>query len=112
MAGWSAPTPSHPLTLDEADHGTWDPAARLKRMDEYGIYAAVLYPNVIALQHALFMRMEPEVGFACIHAYNDFLTEFACSTRRLAADHGDAVLGHRRLDQGDGALLRLPATAA
>ncbi len=77
MAGWSAPTPSHPLTLDEADHGTWDPAARLKRMDEYGIYAAVLYPNVIAFNNGLFMNMDPELGLACVRAYNDFQTEFA-----------------------------------
>ncbi len=77
MAGWRAPLPSHPLTLEEADPGSWDPNVRLTRMDEYGIYAAVLYPNVIAFNAGVFMSLERELALACVQAYNDFQTEFA-----------------------------------
>src|SRR4051794_16841051 len=48
MAGWKAPVPSHPASLDEADPGAWQAEARLARMDADGISAQVLYPNVIA----------------------------------------------------------------
>jgi hypothetical protein len=81
MAGWRAPVPNHPLTLDDGDHGAWNPVERLKRMNEYGLYAQVLYPNVIAFNGGAFMELGPELGLACTQAYNDFLTEFASADR-------------------------------
>ena len=46
MAGWTDPPPSHPPSLPQADHGAFSVDARLQRMDEYGIHAQVIYPNV------------------------------------------------------------------
>ena len=46
QAGWNAWPPDHPPKLDLVDEATWDAASRLRRMDEYGIWAQVLYPNV------------------------------------------------------------------
>src|SRR5262249_50109990 len=66
-----------PDRWDQIDPGSYDPVARLKRLDELGIDAQTLYPNIVAFATGVFMGMEPEVGFACIRAYNDFLTEFA-----------------------------------
>ena len=79
QAGWKAYPPAYPKHLDDegVDPGAWQSAARVQRMDEYGIYAQVLYPNVIGFYAPLFMRMEPEIALACVRAYNDFLTEFA-----------------------------------
>lgn len=78
MAGWGEFPPDHPKTLEEGDPGCYDPRERLKRMDEYGIHAQVLYPNVIGFsaQHFLGLK-DPELMLECVRAYNDFLIDFA-----------------------------------
>ena len=81
-AGWREFYPGHPPTLEEADPGTWNPVERLKRMDEYGIYAAVLYPNLIAFNTYAFMNAgDLDFSLACTRAYNDFITDFASVDR-------------------------------
>src|SRR4051812_10609371 len=47
MAGWRDYFPSFPPTHQDMDPGAWNPVERLKRMDEYGIYAQVLFPNIL-----------------------------------------------------------------
>src|SRR5882757_7483110 len=47
QAGWHEFPPSHPGSLAEADPAAWDPKARLQRLDEFKLYAQVLYPNVL-----------------------------------------------------------------
>jgi predicted TIM-barrel fold metal-dependent hydrolase len=76
-AGWPHLPPHTPAELDEIDPGSWRAKERLERLDEYGIYAQVLYPNVIGFEAPLFMRLDPDVSLACSRAYNDFLVEFA-----------------------------------
>lgn len=78
-AGWAQFPPFTPNELDEIDPGAWNPDERLKRMDEYGLYAQVLYPNLIGFESPLFMRMGDELSLECTRAYNDFITEFAAS---------------------------------
>ena len=46
MAGWHEYAPFHPRRWEDTDPATSDPAKRLAVMDEYGIHAQVLYPNV------------------------------------------------------------------
>jgi len=78
MAGWKLPPPSHPPTLAEADPGSYDPVVRLERMDEYGIHAQVVYPNVGGFGSGNFLRLgDDELMLACVRAYNDFLAEWA-----------------------------------
>ena len=77
MAGWKEHPPSTPVTLDDVDPGSWKPKERLERMDEYGIYAQVLYPNLIGFEAPLFIDLGPEAALACTQAYNDFIAEFA-----------------------------------
>ena len=78
QGGWRDYPPSHPDSLDEAIPGGHDAAARLKAMDEYGLYAQVLYPNMIGFDsQAFFSLPEPEAALDCVRAYNDFLTDFA-----------------------------------
>ena len=85
QAGWKDFPPSFPPTLAEADPAAWKARDRLERMDQYGIYAQVLYPNLLGFQCESFMRMpDRQLGLECVSAYNDFLAEF-CSidTERL-----------------------------
>ena len=78
MAGWKDHPPSHPPTLAEAERASWDPVERLKRMDQDGIWAQVLYPNVAGFGGGNFTDVrEPELMLACVQAYNDFLTDYA-----------------------------------
>lgn len=77
MAGWEQPFPSRPSTYEEAHPGSYDATARLKMMDEIGIYAQVLYPNICGFggQSFLFLK-EPELIMDCVRAYNDFQSDW------------------------------------
>jgi len=79
QAGWGRFPPEYPRHLDDdgVDPGASQPAARIRRMDEYGVHAQILYPNVIGFYAPLIMRMEPPVALACVQTYNDYLVEFA-----------------------------------
>ncbi|MCH8200920.1 MAG: HAD hydrolase family protein [Chloroflexi bacterium] len=79
MAGWKEWPPSHPPTLEEADHAAWDSTVRLERMDDYGIHTEILYPNVGGFGNQNFMKLEdPALMLECIRAYNDFQVDW-CS---------------------------------
>jgi predicted TIM-barrel fold metal-dependent hydrolase len=78
MAGWKEFPPSCPPSLEEADPACYDAKARLAHMDSVGVYAQVLYPNVIAFEGHAFMALRDEaLKLACVRTYNDYLTEFA-----------------------------------
>jgi uncharacterized protein len=78
VAGWKEPFPSHPGALEEADPACYDPASRLAYMDQAGIFAQVLYPNLIGFEsHAFIEQLGPELALDCVRAHNDFLAEFA-----------------------------------
>ena len=47
VAGWPEYIPSRPHKLDEVDPACSDPKARLAKMDEHGVQAQVIYPNLI-----------------------------------------------------------------
>lgn len=82
MARWKEFVPSYPDTLEESDPAGFDPHRRLERLDEYQIYAQVLYPNIIGFDTHAFMALGPEMSLECVRAYNDFLTEFASADPR------------------------------
>jgi predicted TIM-barrel fold metal-dependent hydrolase len=55
----------------------WEPKERLRRMDEYGIFAQVLYPNLATFANASFVQEQNrEIHNLCISVYNDFQTEW------------------------------------
>lgn len=76
--GFSEIFPEHPRTLADADPGTYDPHARLERLDENGIHAQLIYPNLVGFFAHTFMKLDPGLGLECTRAYNDFLSEW-CS---------------------------------
>jgi len=78
-AGFPEYPPAMPSTYEEIDPGGFDPDVRLERMDEYGLYAQVLYPNLIGFQTDAFIDLGPELSLLCTKAYNDFLVDFASS---------------------------------
>lgn len=84
-AGWKDFPPGHPPTLAQADQASFKADMRLKRMDEYGIQSAVLYPNLLGFYCETFMKTpDKELGIECVRAYNDFLAEWcAVAPERL-----------------------------
>ena len=86
MAGHDGTFPEVPLGYDDIPDASYDAHARLKVMDEEGIYAMVLYPNLGGFGSGGFLRLgEPELMLECVQAYNDFLVDWASadSTRLL-----------------------------
>jgi predicted TIM-barrel fold metal-dependent hydrolase len=89
--GFSAPAgfpgfpPSFPQTLAACHPAAYDAEARLQYLDEAGIWAQVLYPNVAGFGSQRFLLMSDEkIRLLCVQAFNDFLHEWvAADTRRL-----------------------------
>jgi predicted TIM-barrel fold metal-dependent hydrolase len=79
VAGWSEFWPSKPRNYEQAPAGAWQPEARLRWMDEQGVYSQILYPNLLAFYPNTFLTLDPELRLDCVRAYNDFQSEF-CST--------------------------------
>ena len=78
MAGWHEYAPFHPRRWEDTDPATSDPAKRLAVMDEYGIHAQVLYPNVAVFDARTILAMnEPELQLSLIRSYNDYLSDLA-----------------------------------
>jgi uncharacterized protein len=77
MAGWKDFVPSQPPTMEETDPGSWDPVARIARLNEYGVWGQFLYPNILGFHwHAILGTKDPALMLACVEAYNDFLADF------------------------------------
>jgi predicted TIM-barrel fold metal-dependent hydrolase len=78
QVGWPEHPPLKPPTMDDAQPYTWRALDRLKIMDEYGIYAQILYPNVSGFGAGRFSGLgEPELRYELLRAYNDFLTDWS-----------------------------------
>jgi predicted TIM-barrel fold metal-dependent hydrolase len=80
MAGWDGVLPaSIPLTYDDIAPAMYDAKARVAKLDEEGIRAQVLYPNVGGFGNGYFLRLgDRALVRDCVRAYNDFLTDW-CS---------------------------------
>ena len=76
MAGWAEWPPNAPRRWTEVDPVMWDASRRARMMDEEGIAAQVLYPNVAVFGAKTILRLNPEVQLAIVRTYNDFLVEW------------------------------------
>jgi predicted TIM-barrel fold metal-dependent hydrolase len=67
---------------DEFRPGVWDPAARLHDMDLCGVWATLCFPSILfGFAGWRFSRLsDPELGLACVRAYNDWMLEEWCGT--------------------------------
>ncbi|MHB8464755.1 MAG: amidohydrolase family protein, partial [Acidimicrobiales bacterium] len=63
--------------IDWVHPGAWDPKARLQVMDECGIHAQVLFPNVVGLGgHTLNTVVQDEaLRILCVEIYNDAMAQ-------------------------------------
>ena len=103
--GWKEFPPDTPRQLEDdgVDPGAWDPTERLRRMDEYGIHAQVLYPNLIGFESPLFMRLGAELSLACVHGLQRLPRRVRRGRPEAAhPDRHGAVLGPGRRRRGDG----------
>jgi uncharacterized protein len=83
MAGWHEYAPKHPKTWNEVNPFASDANERLKKMDEYGIWAQVLYPNVAGFGAGQYLGLQdPELMLLCVQAYNDWIAEWASADPR------------------------------
>lgn len=72
-----------PLAYDGMHPGAHDADARLKYMDDMGIWAMVLYPNVGGFGAQQFLKLgDPELMLACVQAYNDWQSDWASADPR------------------------------
>lgn len=80
QAGYEVAPPLGPRVWSDVKRVTWDAEDRLKLMTEYGIYAAILYPNVPGFGAGNFSNVggeDGELGLELLRAYNDFLVDFS-----------------------------------
>ena len=67
-----------PERWEEVDPACWDTESRLAWMDSQGIYAQVIYPNVVAFEgHAIMALNDKELQSQLLRTYNDYLVEWA-----------------------------------
>jgi predicted TIM-barrel fold metal-dependent hydrolase len=87
VAGWKEPFPAAPKNMDEVPAAAWQAKARLAYMDEVGIWAQAIYPNVGGFGNQGFLKLgDPALMLACVQAYNDFLSEWTeAAPERLIA---------------------------
>ena len=74
-----------PKNYEQMHPGAYDAKARLKYMDQMGIWAMVMYPNVGGFGAQQFLKLnDPELMLTCVQIYNDWQTEWASAdSRRL-----------------------------
>lgn len=70
-------SPMEPVTFEDMRRGCWDPAARVADMDTAGIWASVNFPSQITgfCGSVYSSCSDPEVGLACVRAFNDWYHE-------------------------------------
>ncbi len=67
---------SVPRVWNDIPKTAYDPRARLTAMDQDEIECAVLYPSLAGFSGEIFGAIDdPELGLACLQAYNDWLIE-------------------------------------
>jgi len=68
--------------LEHVRRGVWDPAARVRDMDVNGVWASLNFPSITwGFSGRVLSDLEdPEVGLACVKAYNDWFHEEWLST--------------------------------
>jgi predicted TIM-barrel fold metal-dependent hydrolase len=78
MADFDGYPPDYPASWDEIPPALTDPTARLARMDQYGIQAQLLYPNIAMFNSSRLRTLaDAELQLDMVRAYNDWQTEWS-----------------------------------
>lgn len=105
LAGWHEYPPNHPKVKSDVPAWGWDAGERLKKMDEHGIWAQILYPNVAGFGAGQYLGLQdPELMLQCIQAYNDWVAEWASADPRrlipqMAVPFWDLELSIKEMDR-------------
>ena len=107
-AGWPDRFPSSPKTMDDVPRAAWNAEARLEYLDEIGVWAQVMYPNVGGFGNQAFLKLkDADLQLACVRALQRLADRLVLGRPAPAARrHRDTVLGRRRVGCGDRALRR------
>lgn len=77
VAGSQLTPPSAPRGFEEAHPGAFQVDDRVQLMDEEGVWAQVLFPNIGGFGNEGFLKIgDPTIRLRCVQAYNDFLVEW------------------------------------
>ena len=77
-AGLPKYPPYKPSRFEEVVPESFKPEERIRWMDQEGIYAACLYPNLVAFDTYVFMTMEDaNASLEAVRIYNDYLVDLA-----------------------------------
>ncbi|HEY3697315.1 amidohydrolase family protein [Phenylobacterium sp.] len=68
------------LKFDEVHEGSHDVKARLKVMDDMGVYAQIVYPNVLGFGNTKASAFAPETRMAATTIYNDAAAEMQAAS--------------------------------
>jgi predicted TIM-barrel fold metal-dependent hydrolase len=63
------------LQFEDVHAGSSDVKERLKVMDDAGIYAQIVYPNILGFGGQASAKVDPELRLACVQIYNDAMAE-------------------------------------
>ena len=71
--------------IEDVHEASWDMKQRVSVLDEFGLYAQILYPNVAGFGSERFMKVDDgELRLACARIYNEAMGEIqADSNERL-----------------------------
>jgi predicted TIM-barrel fold metal-dependent hydrolase len=97
------------VRFEDIPAGGYDPAARLRELDEDLIDAAVFYPTP-RLSHIVIANPDPDLHLAMVRAYNDWLIDYcAHDPSRLGAM---ILLPNRGIDQAASEIERVGQSTA
>ncbi len=63
------------LQFEDVHAGSSNVKERLKVMDEAGIYAQIVYPNILGFGGQASAQVDPALRLACVQIYNDAMAE-------------------------------------
>lgn len=63
------------LQFEDVHAGSSDVRERIKVMDEAGIYAQIVYPNILGFGGQASAKVDPALRLACVQIYNDAMAE-------------------------------------
>jgi uncharacterized protein len=72
------------LKFDDVHPGSSEVKARLAVMDDHGIFAQIVYPNILGFGGQAAAKVDPALRLSCVEIYNDAMAELQVeSNQRL-----------------------------
>ena len=80
------------LQFEEVHTGSSSVRERLALMDEAGIFAQIVYPNILGFGGQASAKVDPALRLACVQIYNDAMAELQEERRPATVPHGAAAV--------------------